>query len=63
MIIIAVLDDIDNKLLSIKYLKKAHELKIFTIYELNLKLTMKYFMKNNYWKTRKIFFYIKYYAK
>lgn len=59
MIIIAVLDDIDNKLLSIKYLKKAHELKIFTIYELNLKLTMKYFMKNNYWKTRKIFFLYK----
>jgi hypothetical protein len=30
MIVIVLLDDIDNELLSIKYFKKPHELKIFT---------------------------------
>ena len=43
MIVIVLLDDIDNELLSIKYFKKPYKLKIFTIYELNLKVNNEIF--------------------
>jgi hypothetical protein len=43
MIIMVLLDDIDNELLSIKYFKKPYKLKIFTIYELNLKVNNEIF--------------------
>jgi hypothetical protein len=57
------LDNIVNKLLFVRYFIKIHELKIIFLYELSLKLTIKYFLLINFFikyfnknKHRKIYF-------